>query len=53
MNLNSIQSKIGETLAVILLVTLGFSFTFTAMQSRNLLHSQQEKALEAAQQSGH
>ena len=48
MQLNSIQSKIGGTLIVILLLTLGFSFTFTALQSRRLLQDQQQQALEAA-----
>lgn len=47
MKLNSIQSKIGGALIVILLIILGISFTVAALQSRNLLHTQQEHSLEA------
>ncbi len=50
MKLNSIQSKIGGTLIVVLLLTLGLSFSLTALQSSNLLEEQQEQALEAAHQ---
>ncbi len=48
MKFNSIQSKIGGTLIVILLLTLGFSFSYTAFQSSKLLESQQQSALAAA-----
>ena len=47
MRLNSIQSKIGGALILILVIILGISFTVVSLQSRNLLHSQQEEALEA------
>ncbi|MDX2493641.1 MAG: methyl-accepting chemotaxis protein [Desulfuromusa sp.] len=47
MKLNSIQSKIGGALILILLIILGISFTVTALQSRNLLRAQQEHSLEA------
>ena len=47
MKLNSIQSKIGGALIVILLIILGISFTVAALQSRNLLHTQQDHSLEA------
>jgi methyl-accepting chemotaxis protein len=47
MKLTSIQSKIGGTIVVILLVTLGCSFTFTTWQSRNQLQQQQKQALDA------
>ena len=46
MKLNSIQSKIGGALILILLIILGISFTVAALQSRNLLHAQQEQSLE-------
>jgi methyl-accepting chemotaxis protein len=45
MKLNSIQSKIGGALILILLIILGISFTVAALQSRNLLHTQQNQAL--------
>jgi methyl-accepting chemotaxis protein len=45
---NSIQSKIGSVLTVILLLAIGLSVGFTAMQSRSLLKHQQESALAAA-----
>jgi len=45
MKLNSIQSKIGGALILILLIILGISFTVAALQSRNLLHIQQNQAL--------
>ncbi|MCF6179713.1 MAG: methyl-accepting chemotaxis protein [Geopsychrobacter sp.] len=48
MLLKSIQSKIGGTLVIILLLTLGFSFTFIAFQSQSLLQAQQVKALASA-----
>ncbi|MDX2480623.1 MAG: methyl-accepting chemotaxis protein [Desulfuromusa sp.] len=47
MKLNSIQSKIGGALILILLIILGISFTVAALQSRNLLRTQQEHSLEA------
>ncbi|MEA3363383.1 MAG: HAMP domain-containing methyl-accepting chemotaxis protein [Thermodesulfobacteriota bacterium] len=47
MKLQSIQSKIGGALIVILLIILGVSFTIAALQSRNLLHKQQEHSIEA------
>ena len=46
MKLNSIQSKIGGALILILLIILGISFTVATLQSRNLLHAQQEQSLE-------
>jgi len=48
MHLNSIQSKIGGTLIVILLLTLGISFIYLTLQSRHLLEDQQRQALDAA-----
>lgn len=50
MQLHSIQSKVGGTLIVVLMLTLGLSFSFTAMQSRNLLQDQQKKTLESTQE---
>jgi methyl-accepting chemotaxis protein len=47
MKLNSIQSKIGGALILILLVILGISFTIAIIQARNLLHEQQEHAIKA------
>ena len=47
MKLNSIQSKIGGALIIILLIILGVSFTVAALQSRNLLRTQQEQSLKA------
>ncbi|MEE4255247.1 MAG: methyl-accepting chemotaxis protein, partial [Desulfuromusa sp.] len=47
MKFNSIQSKIGGVLILILVIILGFSFTFAAFQSRSLLHKQQEHSLKA------
>ena len=47
MKLNSIQSKIGGALIVILLIILGISFTVAALQSRNLLQTQQKHSLTA------
>lgn len=47
MKLNSIQSKIGGALILILVIILGISFTIVTLQSRNLLHDQQREALEA------
>ncbi len=47
MNLNSIQSKIGGALILILLIILGISFTIISLQSRNLLHQQQEESEKA------
>ena len=49
MKLNSIQSKIGGALILILVIILGISFTVAALQSRNLLHKQQEHSLKALQ----
>lgn len=46
MKLNSIQSKIGGALILVLLLILGGSFVIAALQSRNLLHQQQEQALD-------
>jgi len=45
MKLNSIQSKIGGALILILLIILGISFTIAALQSRQLLQTQQKHAL--------
>ncbi|SEA62182.1 Methyl-accepting chemotaxis protein [Desulfuromusa kysingii] len=45
MKLSSIQSKIGGALILILVIILGISFTVAAIQSRNLLHEQQEHSL--------
>ena len=45
MKLNSIQSKIGGALILILVIILGGSFVIAALQSRSLLHAQQEQAL--------
>lgn len=45
MKLNSIQSKIGGALILILVIILGGSFTIAALQSRSLLKTQQEQAL--------
>jgi len=47
MTLNSIQSKIGGALILILLIILGISFTIISLQSRNLLHQQQEESEKA------
>ncbi|WP_321394031.1 HAMP domain-containing methyl-accepting chemotaxis protein [uncultured Desulfuromusa sp.] len=47
MKLNSIQSKIGGALILILCIILGISFMVAALQSRNLLHKQQERALKS------
>ncbi|WP_321368708.1 HAMP domain-containing methyl-accepting chemotaxis protein [uncultured Desulfuromusa sp.] len=47
MKLNSIQSKIGGALILILCIILGISFMVAALQSRNLLHKQQEHALKS------
>ena len=49
MSFNSIQSKIGGALIIILLLTLGCSFTIATIQSRNLLKAQQLAALSAAE----
>ncbi len=46
MKLNSIQSKIGGALILVLLIILGGSFIFAALQSRNLLREQQDQALD-------
>ncbi len=46
MTLNSIQSKIGGALILVLLLILGGSFVIAALQSRSLLHQQQEQALD-------
>jgi len=51
MSFQSIQAKIGGTLIVILLLTLGTSFTFSTFRSLNLLEEQQQTALEAAHDS--
>lgn len=45
MKLNSIQSKLGGALVLILLIVLGISFTLSALQSRAILHSQETAAL--------
>jgi methyl-accepting chemotaxis protein len=45
---NSIQEKIGSVLTIILLLSIGLSVGFTALQSRNLLRQQQQSALAAA-----
>ena len=47
MKLNSIQSKIGGALILILVIIMGLSFTIISLQSRNLLHQQQEKSVKA------
>ena len=47
MKLNSIQSKIGGALILILLIILGISFTTAALQSRSLLHVQADESIEA------
>ena len=47
MNLNSIQSKIGGALILILLIILGVSFTIAALQSRSLLNVQERESMEA------
>ncbi len=47
MKLNTIQSKIGGALIVILLIILGISFTVAALQSRSLLHTQQKESIKA------
>ena len=46
MKFKSIQSKIGGALVVILLLILGVSFTLAALQSRALLHKQQQNAVD-------
>ena len=45
MKLNSIQSKIGGALILILLLILGISFTVAALQSKTILHAQQEQSI--------
>ncbi|MFK5926361.1 MAG: methyl-accepting chemotaxis protein [Desulfuromusa sp.] len=47
MKLNSIQSKIGGALVLILVIILGISFTVAALQSRSLLHRQQDESIKA------
>lgn len=47
MKFNSIQSKIGGTLIVVLLIILGASFTIATFQSGNLLQKQQTEAMAA------
>ena len=47
MKLNSIQSKIGGALILVLLIILGISFAIATIQARNLLHAQQEHAIKA------
>lgn len=46
MKLNSIQSKLGGALVLILLIILGISFTLSALQTRAILSSQETAALE-------
>lgn len=45
MKLNSIQSKLGGALVLILLIILGISFTLSALQTRAILSSQEAAAL--------
>ena len=45
MKLNSIQSKLGGALILILLIILGVSFSLLALQSRSILLSQETAAL--------
>ena len=47
MKLNSIQSKIGGAMILILILILGISFTLAALQSRSILQEQQSEALNA------
>ncbi len=46
MKLNSIQSKLGGALILILLIILGISFTLSALQTRAILSSQETEALD-------
>jgi len=48
MQFNTIQSKISGILVLILLLSLGVSFTLTTWQSISLLKNQQQHALESA-----
>jgi len=48
MQLNSILKKIGGTLIIILLLSLGLSFTLTTLETRSLLQEQQKLSLEDA-----
>ena len=47
MTWNSIQAKVGGGLVLILLIILGISFTLSALQTRNIVRSQETEALEA------
>ena len=51
MKLNTIQKKISVTLIVVLLLSLGVSFSLTTLQSHSLLEDRQQKALESAHES--
>ncbi|MFO7813756.1 MAG: hypothetical protein R6V21_12365, partial [Pelovirga sp.] len=46
MKLNSIQTKLGGALVLILLIILGISFTLSALQTRSILKQQEDEALE-------
>jgi methyl-accepting chemotaxis protein len=45
MKLNSIQTKLGGALVLILLIILGISFTLSALQTRSILKLQEDEAL--------
>lgn len=45
MKLNSIQTKLGGALVLILFIILGISFTLSALQTRNILKQQEDEAL--------
>jgi methyl-accepting chemotaxis protein len=47
MKLNSIQTKVGGALVLILLVILGISFTLSALQTRGIVRAQETEALDA------
>jgi len=46
MKLNSIQSKLGGALVLILLIILGISFTLSALQTRAIISAQETEALD-------
>ncbi len=47
MKLNSIQTKLGGALVLILLIILGISFTLSALQTRGIVRAQETEALSA------
>ena len=51
MRWQSVQTKIGGTLIIILLLTLGISFTLSTFRSLNLLEKQQQSAIQSAHNS--